>query len=353
VGVQRLYTGLDLAVYHAPSDAVDFVSPSIWQVRTVNSSTHVTFTAVITDDGGSVARAVALYRPLSGRTWTRVELAIDPATGLAQGSAPAPGESFEYFVQAVDPTGNVALALDHGLPFRSLIAQFGSAIYQVDEAAGSAAITVTLDSAPSTAVWVGYAVGGGTARLGEDYLYATGVLTFSPGMTQAVALLPIVDDSLFELDETAILTLTQGTNAVPMSSLTATLTIVDDEAYPTVQFAAPDFIASESTGSAAISVTVTPVSVLTVSVGYATTGGTAIAGSDYLTATGTLTVAPGAASGRFTVPLISDILEEANETITVTLSSPVNANLGTPATATLTIVNTLTEIYLPLIRRDG
>ena len=29
------------------------------------------------------------------------------------------GGPVEYFVQAVDPTGNVALALDHGNPFQA------------------------------------------------------------------------------------------------------------------------------------------------------------------------------------------------------------------------------------------
>ena len=53
-------------------------------------------------------RVVVLYRRTGANTWSKVDLAYDPPSGWAAGSvtmAPAP---IEYFVQAVNPTGNVA-----------------------------------------------------------------------------------------------------------------------------------------------------------------------------------------------------------------------------------------------------
>jgi hypothetical protein len=46
-------------------------------------------------------------------------LTYNPLTQHATGSVPGLGGQFEYFVQAVDPTGKVALALDHGLPLQA------------------------------------------------------------------------------------------------------------------------------------------------------------------------------------------------------------------------------------------
>ena len=70
-------------------------------------------------------------------------------------------------------------------------------------------------------------------------------------------------------------------------------------------------------------------SALTVTVSAATANNTATAGSDY-TATGptTLTFAPGVTTRTFTVPVISDLALEANETYYVNLSAPTNAILG-------------------------
>ena len=80
----------------------------------------------------------------------------------------------------------------------------------------------------------------------------------------------------------------------------------------------------------------------TISVNYATANGTATAGLDYTATIGTLTFAPGATSKVINIPILNDSLNEADETFTLTLSSPTNASLGTLTTATTTITDTLT-----------
>jgi chitinase len=55
-------------------------------------------------------------------------------------------------------------------------------------------------------------------------------------------------------------------------------------------------------------------------VNYATGGGSAAAGTDYTTTTGTLTFAPGVTSLQINVPVLVDTLDEANETFNVNLS---------------------------------
>jgi Zn-dependent metalloprotease len=76
-----------------------------------------------------------------------------------------------------------------------------------------------------------------------------------------------------------------------------------------------------------------------VSVAYATSNGSAVAGTDYQTATGTLTWADGEDGAKtFKVRSISDSVADGSETVTLSLSSATNgASIGTPSTATLTI----------------
>ncbi|MFN5987918.1 MAG: bluetail domain-containing putative surface protein, partial [Dolichospermum sp.] len=94
--------------------------------------------------------------------------------------------------------------------------------------------------------------------------------------------------------------------------------------------------------NASYTVTLSQASNQTVSVNYATANGTATAGLDYTATNGTLTFAPGATSQVINIPILNDSLNEADETFTLTLSSPTNASLGAVTTVTTTITDTLT-----------
>ncbi|MFM6547592.1 MAG: Calx-beta domain-containing protein, partial [Microcystis panniformis] len=94
--------------------------------------------------------------------------------------------------------------------------------------------------------------------------------------------------------------------------------------------------------NASYTVTLSQASNQTVSVNYATANGTATAGLDYTATNGTLTFAPGATSQVINIPILNDSLNEADETFTLTLSSPTNASLGAGTIATTTITDTLT-----------
>ena len=71
-------------------------------------------------------------------------------------------------------------------------------------------------------------------------------------------------------------------------------------------------------------VSLSAASAQTVTVNYATADGTATAGLDYQTASGTVSFAPGETSKPITITIIGDTLDEANETFFVNLSNPVN-----------------------------
>ena len=110
-------------------------------------------------------------------------------------------------------------------------------------------------------------------------------------------------------------------------------------ALPEVQFSSGEYSVVEGAGPALITATLSSAAPVTVTVAYSTTDGTAVTGSDYLTASGTLTFTPGVASQTFSVSILDDEIDEPAETVSLALSGPVQALLGTPAVAVLTIVD--------------
>lgn len=92
------------------------------------------------------------------------------------------------------------------------------------------------------------------------------------------------------------------------------------------------------TTAASFVVTLSTTSTSPVTVKYATTDGTAKAGSDYTSANGTFTFAPGEKSKTINVNVTGDTTVEPDETFTLSLTSAGNATIS-KATATGTIKN--------------
>ncbi len=106
---------------------------------------------------------------------------------------------------------------------------FSASDYTVDESAGTATITVTLNAAVDTSVSVDYATSAGTATPGDDYTDTSGTLTFAPDETRAAFEVSIIDDDQFEPSETILLELSNASDATIGPKSPATLTIVDDD----------------------------------------------------------------------------------------------------------------------------
>jgi len=124
---------------------------------------------------------------------------------------------------------------------------------------------------------------------------------------------------------------------------TSIVTIVDSAG--TVQFDAASYSVIEDDGDVSTLATITVSRVGgtngAIDVDYATADNTALVGTDYTAASGTLSWATGdAASKTFTVEVLNDsLIETPDEIINLSLSNPVGAQLGTQSTAELTIVD--------------
>lgn len=114
---------------------------------------------------------------------------------------------------------------------------------------------------------------------------------------------------------------------------------LSDALTPTIHFSTSYYSASESIGEAAITVTLNSPSVYTVTADYATHNSTAIAGSDYITTSGTLTFTPGITLTNFTVSILDDARDEDSETVILTLSNASQAVIGNNNPVTLTILD--------------
>ena len=305
--------------------------------------------------GGGTALAGVDYTPTSGL------LTFAPGEIKKNISIPLSADQLDEGTETVDvtlsdPSGNALL----GAPSKTVLlitdgvsiptVQFSASSYSTREAEGVATITVTLSAATDKLVTVGYATTDGTALAGSDYTAANAQLTFNPGETSKTFKLTITNDALNEDDETIKLVLSNPTNAILGIATDATLTVLDDDAPPIIQFSTEDYVygLSNSGSEVAITVELSAASGKPVTVNYAIARNRVPAGENPVTS-GTLTFNPGEISKAFRVPILPDDLTTPNQTITLTLSNPTNASVGTP-TAMLTFAETNQNLlYLPIV----
>ncbi|WP_428312723.1 Calx-beta domain-containing protein [Hydrocarboniphaga sp.] len=218
-----------------------------------------------------------------------------------------------------------------------------AAAYSVAENAGTVSLTVKRTGGSSGAAAVDYATANGSATADSDYTAQNGTLTWADGdSSDRTITLDIGDDSQLEPDETFSLSLSGASVAALGSPASATVTIENDDASlpGTLQFDAATYFVDEAGGSLKVNVSRTGGQDGAASVSYATSTGTATAGSDYGSASGRLDWADGDASTKsFLVTITDDAVAESNETFSLALSAATGASLGTPASATATIAD--------------
>lgn len=110
---------------------------------------------------------------------------------------------------------------------------------------------------------------------------------------------------------------------------------------PQANFATATANVDEQSGQATVTVALdVPNGAGPVTLSYqTTTQGTAQAGNDYTAVSGFVTIPTGQTSATFTVPILDEALDEADETIILTLSNPIGAVLGATTTTTITVVD--------------
>ncbi|MBD0269924.1 MAG: glycoside hydrolase family 9 protein, partial [Cyanobacteria bacterium Co-bin8] len=206
--------------------------------------------------------------------------------------------------------------------------------------AASALFKVSLSKASTQSVTVGYATQNGSAIAGQDFTAKQGTLTFAPGQTSKTIAIPIINDTLVEPTETFKVVLSNATQAKILDSQGIGTILDNDVAAPAPAPVLPGLSIGNATlaegalnangaASALFRVSLSKASTQSVTVGYATQNGSAIAGQDFTAKQGTLTFAPGETSKNIAIPILNDTLVEPTETFKVVLSNATQATIAT------------------------
>jgi hypothetical protein len=204
-------------------------------------------------------------------------------------------------------------------------------------------VPVTLSAPSATPVTVNYVMNGGSASAnGVDYNSFGGVLTFAPGETMQEIVLTVRDDNLPEPNETISIALTTPIGAA-LGQSSHTYTIIDNDVttltvgFTKVTSSSVESVASPQTIVVRLSA---PAPAGGVTVNYAVTGGTASSPADYSLPSGVLTFAQGETTKVVPISVVLDaVAEPSNETVFITLSSPVGAALAENPTHVFTILD--------------
>lgn len=219
------------------------------------------------------------------------------------------------------------------------IVSITSSVPTTVEGSGSPGRFTVLRAGDTTAALVvNYSISG-TATNGTDYATLSGSVTFLPGASATNINVTTINDSIPELTETVILTLTGDPAYAIGSPATATVAIADDEpATLTVASAQPVLLERFASNRAPVTITRLGLTnaALTVNLAYS---GTATLGADY-TGPATAAVAAGAATVTFNLAPLDDLLSEGPETVTVALAlNGVSYAIGTPGSVALSVVD--------------
>jgi hypothetical protein len=179
----------------------------------------------------------------------------------------------------------------------------------------------------------------GTAGSGIDYTKIGTSVTIPAGSSSTTVKVTPIDDTLVEGDETVVATLSASSLYVIGSPGAATVTIADNESPPTVTISPFDTTAAEpGTDTARFRVARTGGTGGSLSVSYAIAG-TATNGTDYITLSGTVTIPTGSSTADIVVTPKDDAIAEGNESVVATLVAGAGYVVGTPKTATVTIID--------------
>jgi MYXO-CTERM domain-containing protein len=169
----------------------------------------------------------------------------------------------------------------------------------------------------------------------SDYVFAPTEITLSNNGSPQTVSGYIVGDTNPEGDEyfslSAVPVVEAGSLGYLMSGY-STVTITDDDRAIASQLhveGASVVEGNQGTTKAEVRVRLEPASISTVTVSYTTVDGTATAGSDYQPASGTLTFAPGVVLQTVSIGILGDTVPEPDEKLSVVLSQPTGALLGT------------------------
>ena len=202
-------------------------------------------------------------------------------------------------------------------------------VTEVDGGTSTAVVRVALSRPAARRVTAQYTTLNGSARSGGDYIKQTGTVVIPRGRQVARIKVAVRGDLLDERNEYFRVRISNPTRA-SIADKVGRVRVVDNDPLPRI--VAGDVIVDETDSGAAVArfpISLSEASGRVVRVAYTVSAGTAKEDSDYSVAdtTGVLEFPAGTTSRSVAFVVLGDLTEESDETVHLTLSSPLNASL--------------------------
>ena len=172
---------------------------------------------------------------------------------------------------------------------------------------------------------IDYITADGSAERDSDYEFSSGTLHFEEASQVQTLAIPLVGDHRIEGDENFFLVLGNAVN-VTLAESSAYATILEDDNPTTIHVNSEPTLEGE--GAALVFTASISEVVDQVRFDYTTAAGSALAGADYETSSGSIEFTPGLSQEVFSVELLNDDISEDEEQFSIVLSNPQNATFA-------------------------
>ncbi len=253
---------------------------------------------------------------------------LDPPTALLPIDVPATGERGSF------------VRLDIDLDMIVIGAGFSVLDTQTPENAASGAVNVQIilegeaNGLPQSVNWVtvestARAASGSQCAPGDDFIPNFGVANFAPGQTVVTVAVQLCNDSVAEDTESFLVRILNPSNELRLIQDEAVVTIIDDDGVPTLainDISIREPVVGSVPGTFRVSLSApqpTPVSF-----NFATEDRTAVAGEDYIAASGVAMIPAGSSQTIIRVEILADDVSDHGERFALVLSQPVGAEIA-------------------------
>ena len=306
-----------------PTDTVTVTATSAAPAVTLDEDTTPSTTALtFTTSTWATAQTVTATAQEDADSADELVSVTHTVTGYSTTTAPA------VTVMVFDDDASITLTVDD------------DAVSE-DDGATTITVTATLASATRFAKTVQVSVAGSGTAAAVDFAAVSAFnITIAAGAasgTGTFTLTPI-DDAVHEADETITVSGTSGTLTVN----SATITLTDDQALPTVALSLSPTSIGEAGGASTVTATLSAASSAAVTLTVtAATGTNAVAADFSLSTAKTLTIAAGAttSTGAVTVTAVDNDVDAANKSVTVSATVTGGNGVAAPSSVTLTLTD--------------
>jgi len=296
------------------------------------------------EEASAIAASKLEEKKTHSRAWYRVQASRNMLAGRPV--VPTLNDGLRKIFNASGSKNGLKEALEERETNARTEIEFETVSCSVMENCGSVKLNITRRGDLEVHAAVKFETIDGTAVAGEDYSYVKGVVEFAPKETKKHIIIMIIDDDVWEPDETFFVKLSvlesRGNyiNYVKLGKKSIMqITIINDDEPGTVEFTKPSYLVKESVGTAQMPLQRFSGADGIVEVEWETTNLSGKEGEHYIGKSGVVIFQHGECEKNIEIPIVNDhaTIKEENFQITLTKVSS-GAKLGKTQKTIVTVV---------------